>query len=234
MARTLKSDKMLFGATLLLAATGVVMVYSASSHLLIRQLAWVGLGLVALLGIMRVDYHQFRRPVVIWSVLGVTTLALVAVYFFPSRNNTYRWIAVGSSMTFQPSELAKLAALFFSAALLERRMHRVNDVAYALVPIGVVTLGLAGLIVNEPDFGTAAVIVLVVTAVVFAAGLSYRYLFGTMLVMLPVAMMFILTSTYRWRRLIAFLDPWSDPLGDGYQAVQSFLAVGSGGLFGRG
>ena len=244
MARTLKSDRMLFGATLALVATGVVMVYSASAvrlgtldqpsySILFRQLAWVGLGLLLLLGIMRVDYHEFRRPVVIWSVLGVTALALVAVFFFPPRNNTYRWIAI-RSLTFQPSELAKLAALLFSAALLERRMHRVNDVAYALVPIGMVTLGLAGLIVNEPDFGTAAVIVLVVTALVFAAGLSYRYLFGTLLVMLPVAMIFILTSPYRLRRTLAFLDPWSDQFGDGYQAVQSFLAVGSGGVFGKG
>jgi cell division protein FtsW len=244
MARTLKSDKMLFWATLLLVGAGVVMVYSASAvqaqafnqpsyRILSRQLAWVAIGLLLLLGIMRVDYHQFRRPVIIWSVLAVTTVALVAVFFFPPRNNTYRWISV-SGLTFQPSELAKLAALFFTAALLERRMHRINDVGYALVPIGIVTAGLAVLIVREPDFGTAAVLLLIITTVVFAAGLSYRYLFGTMLVMLPVAMVLIATSGYRRRRLMAFLDPWSDPLGDGYQAVQSFLAVGSGGLFGRG
>jgi cell division protein FtsW len=113
-------------------------------------------------------------------------------------------------------------------------MHRVNDVAYALLPIGVVGAGLAALIVSQPDFGTAAVLLLIVTAVLFAAGLSYRYVIGTLLVMLPVAMVLIVTSEYRMRRLMAWLDPWSQRWTDGYQAVQSFMAVGSGGLLGSG
>jgi cell division protein FtsW len=240
MARTLKSDKMLFWATLLLVAAGVVMVYSASAALkpsptaiLTKQLVWVGLGLVLFWAMMRVDYHQFRRPRVIWPLLAFTVLALVAVFFFPPRNYTYRWISIGT-LSWQPSELAKLVVLFFTAALLERRMHRVNDVGYALLPIGIVTAGLAGLIVLEPDFGTSAVLVLVVTAVVFAAGVSYRYLFGTLLVMLPAAMLLIASAPYRLKRFLAFLDPWSARFGDGYQAVQSFIAVGSGGLFGLG
>ena len=102
-------------------------------------------------------------------------------------------------------------------------MHRVNDGQYALLPIGIVTAVLAALIVKEPDFGTAAVLVLVVTAIVFSAGLSFRYLAGAALVMLPAAMILILTSGYRSRRWTAYLDPWSDKLGYGYQAVQSFI-----------
>jgi cell division protein FtsW len=235
MARTLKSDRFLFGTTLLLVGASVVVVYSASAgQFLPRQLAFVGIGLVLLLGIMRVDYHELRRPAVIWSLLGVTVLALIAVFFFPPRNNTQRWIHFGSSYTLQPSELAKLAAVLFTAALLEHRMQRVNDVAYALLPIGIVSAGLAALIVSQPDFGTAAVLLLIVTAVLFAAGLSYRYVAGTALVMLPIAMVLIVISPYRMRRLMAFLDPWSQQSGDGYQAVQSFIAVGSGGLMGRG
>jgi len=235
MARTLKSDKVLFWATLLLVGASVVVVYSASAgRLLQRQLVWVGIGLLLLLAVMRVDYRQFRRPVVIWSLLGVTVFALVAVFFSPARNETHRWIAIGDVSLFQPSEVAKLTALFFTAALLERRMHRVNDVAYALLPIGMVSLGLAALIVNQPDFGTAAVLLLVVTSVVFAAGLSYRYLVGTALVMLPVAMVIVATSPYKLRRVMAYFDPWSQQLGAGYQAVQSFIAVGSGGFLGRG
>ena len=132
------------------------------------------IGVVLMLGAMRIDYHEFRRPAVIWTLLAVTVVALLAVFFFPTRNGTNRWLAVGA-VTLQPSELAKLVAVFFTAAVLERRMHRMNEIAYAVVPIAVVTIGLATLIVNEPDFGTAAVLVLVVTAVVFAAGLSYRY-----------------------------------------------------------
>lgn len=235
MARTLKSDRLLFGSTLLLVGASVVLVYSASAgEYLWRQVGLAGLGLVLLLAIMRVDYHELRRPAVIWSVLGVTLVALVAVFFFDPINRTQRWIHLDPLPNFQPSELAKLAALLFTAALLEHRMHRVNDVTYALLPIGVVGAGLAALIVSQPDFGTAAVLLLIVTAVLFAAGLSYRYVVGTILVMLPVAMVLIVTSEYRTRRLMAWLDPWSQRWNDGYQAVQSFMAVGSGGLFGNG
>jgi len=244
MARTLKSDKMLFWAALLLVCTSVVMVYSASAvqadsayqasyHLLVRQLIWALLGLGLLLVVMRIDYHQLRRPAVIWALLAVTVAALAAVFLFTPRRNTYRWISVGS-LSWQPSELAKVVAVVFAAALLERRMHRINDVTYALVPIGVVTVSLAGLIVVQPDFGTATVLTLVVTSMIFAAGLSYRYLFGTALVLLPTAMMLILGSPYRRRRLMAFLDPWEQQFDAGFQVVQSLVAVGSGGLLGRG
>ena len=244
MARTLRSDKLLFWATLLLVGVSVVMVYSASAvqstdegkapyYLLMRQLAWVALGIGVMVVAMRVDYHVLRRQELIWTLVGITGLALVAVFFFPAKHDTNRWITFGS-FSVQPAELAKLTAVIFAAALLERRMHRVNDVGYALAPIGLVTGVLAGLMVLQPDFGTAAVVVLVVTTIVFAAGLSYRYLLGTLLVLLPTAMALIVTSPYRMRRLQAYLDPWADPLKDGYQVVQSLIAVGSGGVAGKG
>lgn len=245
MARTLRSDKFLFWATVLLVGVSVLMVYSASAvqyadegkpsyFLLLKQLAWVGIGLTVMVVAMRVDYHQLRRQEIIWGLVAVTTVALVAVFFFPARHDTNRWISFGTSFSLQPAELAKLTAIIFAAALLERRMHRVNDVAYALAPIGLVAAFFAGLMVMQPDFGTAAVLVLVITSVVFAAGLSYRYLLGTLLVLLPTAMALIVTSPYRMRRLQAYLDPWADPLKDGYQVVQSLIAVGSGGVAGKG
>jgi cell division protein FtsW len=244
MARTLRSDKFLFWATLLLVGVSVLMVYSASAvqstdegkpayYQLMRQLAWVGIGLGVMVVAMRVDYHQLRRQEVIWGLVAVTAVALVAVFFFPAKHDTNRWISFGS-FSIQPAELAKLTAVIFAAALLERRMHRVNEVGYALAPIGLATGMFAGLMVLQPDFGTAAVLVLVVTTVVFAAGLSYRYLLGTALVLLPTAMALIVTSSYRMRRLQAYLDPWADPLKDGYQVVQSLIAVGSGGVAGKG
>jgi cell division protein FtsW len=134
----------------------------------------------------------------------------------------------------QPSELAKLAAIVFVAALLERRMHRINDMAYALAPVAIVTGALAGLIVVEPDFGTATMVVAIVAAVVFAAGLSYRYLAGAALMLLPVAMILVAAKPYRVRRVMTFLDPWQDPLGAGYQTIQALIAVGSGGVRGTG
>jgi cell division protein FtsW len=244
MARTLKSDKMLFLATLLLVSASVVMVYSASAvqalathdsaaFFLYKQLAWAVLGLIVMLVVMRVDYRHYRQPAIIWPILAVTVVLLIAVFFFEPRNSAYRWIILGP-LGFQPSELAKLAAILFTVALLERRMHRVNEPAYALAPIAIVTVGLTSLIVIEPDLGSAAVLVGVVLTIVFAAGLSYRYLFGAALVLLPVLAAFLLGSSWRRRRLMAFLDPTLDPLGDGYQILNSLVAVGSGGWFGKG
>jgi cell division protein FtsW len=244
MARTLKSDKLLFSATLFLVCASVIMVYSASAvqslnkydvpyHFLSKQLAWGVMGFGLMLMAMRTDYHHYKRPAVIWSVLGIVVVALLAVFLFGRINGTRRWINL-AGVSLQPSELAKLAAIIFTSALLERRMHRVNELAYAVLPIGLLTAVLAGLIVLEPDFGTAVMLVLIVGTIVFTAGLSYRYLFGTLLVLLPAAMVLVLGSPYRRRRLESFLDPWKDPLGDGFQAIQSLIAVGSGGAFGKG
>jgi cell division protein FtsW len=182
---------------------------------------------------MRVDYHVFGAPPVIWSLLAVTVLALIAVFLFEPRAGTHRWMSIGG-VSIQPSEVAKLVAIFFAAALLARWMHRMDQPGYALAPIGIVTLGLAALILRQPDYGTAAVLVLVVLTIVFAAGLSYRHLIGIALLLLPAAAMLAWGSAYRRSRLLSFLDPWADPQGAGYQVIQSLTAVGSGGLFGRG
>jgi len=163
----------------------------------------------------------------------VVGIALVAVLFRAPINGTRRWFGVGG-IGVQPSELAKMTAILFSAALLERRMDRINEVRYALVPVGVVIAVLTGLIMLQPDYGTAVSLLVIVGAIVFAAGLSYRYIFGLVLVMLPVLWVVLMSADYRRRRLFAFLNPWDDPLGDGFQIIQSLIAVGTGGVFGRG
>ncbi len=244
MARKLKSDKVLFLATLLLVCASVVMVYSASAALamnrfnqpyffLVKQAMWAALGLAAMSVAMRFDYRNYRQPSFIWASLGFVVLALVAVLFSAPINGSRRWFGVGG-FGVQPSELAKLSAIFFIAALLERRMHRIDDIPYALVPIGVVIGGLVGLILLEPDLGTAMTLLLIAVAMVFTAGLSYRYIVGAMLCGLPVVYFILMSASYRRRRLLAFWDPWSDPLGDGFQVIQSLIAVGSGGFVGRG
>jgi cell division protein FtsW len=244
MARKLKSDKVLFLATLLLVCSSVVMVYSASAALamnrfnqpyffLVKQAMWAALGLAAMTIAMRFDYRNYRQPSFIWVSLGLVVVALVAVLFSPPINGSRRWFGVGG-FGVQPSELAKLSAIFFIAALLERRMHRIDDIPYALIPIGVVIGALVGLILLEPDLGTAMTLLLIAVAMVFTAGLSYRYIAGAMLCGLPVVYFILMSASYRRRRLLAFWDPWSDPLGDGFQVIQSLIAVGSGGFAGRG
>ncbi len=120
------------------------------------------------------------------------------------------------------------------AALLERRMERIDEVGYSLLPIGVVLGGVVALVLAEPDLGTAACIVMIAAMMIFAAGIGYRYVVGLILASVPVGYLLVATSDYRWRRVTAFLDPWADPLGDGWQMIQSMIAVGTGGIFGRG
>ena len=214
MARKLKSDKVLFLATLLLVCSSVVMVYSASAALamnrfnqpyffLLKQAMWAALGLAAMTLAMRFDYRNYRQPTFVWMSLGIATVALVAVLFSPPINGSRRWFGIGG-FGIQPSELAKLSAIFFIAALL------------------------------EPDLGTSMTLLMIAVAMVFTAGLSYRYVAGAILCGLPIVYFVLMGAAYRRRRLLAFWDPWSDPLGDGFQVIQSLIAVGSGGLIGRG
>jgi cell division protein FtsW len=207
--------------------------FDSANKFLLKQSLFIGAGLLFMVIGMRVDYHAYRKPVLIWTVLGITVVALVAVFGFPKINGTRRWISL-PGISLQPAELAKLAAIFFTAALLERRMHRINEPVHALLPIGIVTGILTGLIVLQPDFGTSAALAGVVMVMVFAAGLSFRHLATVAGVLLPVAGIVVWLEDYRIRRLVSFLYPDADPTGAGYQLRQSMIAVGSGGLFGRG
>ena len=244
MARKLKSDKVLFVATILLVGVSIVMVYSASapvalqrygkaSMFLIKQSTWALIGLSMLGVVMRVDYRTYRQPAFIWTCLGVVALALVAVLFSPPVNNARRWFGI-AGIGVQPSELAKLAAIFFIAALLERRMQRINEIKYALAPIALVVMALFGLIILEPDFGTSMSLIFITMVMVFAAGLSYTYIIGAVLCGLPPIAFLVMGTAYRRQRVLTFLDPWRDPLGAGFQIIQSLIAVGTGGVWGKG
>jgi cell division protein FtsW len=244
MARKLKSDRILFIATLLLVCASIVMVYSASAVMALekfgdgyrfvtRQALWGVLGVAMLAITMRIDYRAYKSDAFVWGLLGAVAMMLVAVLFSVPVNGTRRWFAVGG-LGIQPSELAKIACVLFTALILERRMHRIDDVGYSLLPIGIVAGGLVALILRQPDFGTALSLLLVVGVMIFAAGLHYKYLIGSAVAMVPVFYLVLISADYRVRRLEAFWDPWADPLGAGYQSVQSLIAVGTGGLFGRG
>jgi cell division protein FtsW len=160
-------------------------------------------------------------------------MLLVLVLFSAPVNGARRWFNVGG-LGIQPSEFAKIAAILFTALTLERRMHRIDELSYSLLPIAIVIGAMSGLILLEPDLGTAASLLMVVGTMVFAAGLNYRYLIGTAIAATPVLYLLIASSPYRLRRLLAFLNPEADPLGDGFQVMQSLIAVGTGGVFGRG
>jgi cell division protein FtsW len=244
MARKLQSDKWMFLATLALLCVSVVMVYSASALMALeryqqpylfvtKQVMWAAFGVALLSVVMRVDYRVYRNDRLIWTLLGVVGVLLVAVLFSREVNGTRRWFAV-AGFGIQPSELAKIAIIFFAALVLERRMHRINEVGYSLAPIALILGPVTGLILLEPDFGTAVTVLAVVGIMIFAAGLSYRYLIGAALLMLPLIGLVLVQAPYRIRRLLVFLDPWADPLDGGFQIIQSLIAVGTGGVFGKG
>jgi cell division protein FtsW len=244
MARKLQFDNWLFVATLVLVGMSVVMVYSASAllaleryqqanHFVTKQMLWALMGVAMLSIVMRIDYRTYRNDRLAWTLVGLATVLLVAVLFAREVNGTRRWFAIGG-FGIQPSELAKVVAVLFTALLLERRMHRVNELGYAVLPIAIVTGVLVGLILLEPDFGTAISLVAVTGLMLFAAGISYRYLAGALLLSLPALYVILMSARYRRERVLAFLDPWADPLGHGFQIIQSLIAVGTGGVFGRG
>ena len=244
MARKLKSDKLLFFATVLLVCTSVVMVYSASAVMadqqfnnpylfLFKQVTWVMLGLLFVQLVMRIDYHAYRQPAWIWAALVVVCIGLVAVLFGRPVKGATRWLNVGG-LGIQPSELAKICMIVFTAALLDRRMDRIDEPSAALLPIGGVLAVIVGLILLQPDLGTAVSIVVIVAVMIFAAGISYRYVCGLAFLVMPAMAVLVWSSDYRWKRITAFLHPWKDPLGDGFQMIQSMIAVSTGGIFGRG
>lgn len=240
MARTLRSDKILFWAALVLVCTSVVMVVSASAatesttRVSIRQLGFAAVGLIGMFAAMRTNYHHLRKPALIWTAVACSLAGLVAVFFFHERNGAHRWISF-FGLSLQPSELAKITAVIFAATILERRMHRIDDVKFSLLPVAIVTGMLAFLIVEEPDLGTSIVVVLAVMSMIFVAGLNWRYLSGSLLLLLPAVTYYIVTHPFRVHRIMAFL--WPDDqtqLKEGWQLLQSKIALGSGGLLGLG
>ena len=231
-------------ATLLLVCASIVMVYSASAvvaqqrfdqsyYFLNKQALWSILGVAVLAIAMRIDYRTYRNDAFIWGVIALVGLLLVGVLFSAPINGTRRWFNLGG-LGIQPSELAKISAILFTALILERRMHRIDELQYSLLPIFIVVGGMFGLILLEPDYGTAVSLLLIIGMMVFAAGLNYRYLVGAALVALPALYIVLMSADYRRRRLLAFWNPEADPLGDGFQVLQSLIAVGTGHVFGQG
>jgi cell division protein FtsW len=244
MARKLKSDTLLFSATLLLLAVSMAWVYSASvifarhkfgdaNHFLVRQLLWTALGIAFLLVTMRVDYRVYKRPRVLVALLGVTVLGLLAVFLSPAVKGSHRWLGLGG-VGVQPSEFAKLVAIVFAAATLEEWLERREVMRVVLIRVGAVLGVFTLLIVSEPDYGSALALTAIVSAMVFVVGLSYKWVVGAGLTAPFLAYAVLVFEPYRYRRLVAFWNPWNDRQGDGFQVVQSFIAVGSGGLWGKG
>ncbi|HEV8369906.1 MAG TPA: putative lipid II flippase FtsW [Pyrinomonadaceae bacterium] len=244
MARKLAPDKWLFAATVGLALFGVVMVYSASAmmaqkedgnqfYYVLKQGVWVGIGFIAMLVAMQFNYQQLKTRRVVYGLLLISTLALLSVFAFSSSNGAHRWMKF-PWFSVQPSELSKLTLVIFLAYFLEKRAGEEGDFWRTFVPCGFVTCWLAGLIVIEPDLGTALMLALVFTIVIYTAGARVAHLGLAAAPALLGVIALLIFVPFRLKRLITFLNPWADPQGGGFQVVQSLIAVGSGGPNGLG
>ena len=228
--------------TLGLVAFGLVMVYSASSaratlaaddpaYYLKRQAAYAFLGLIALAVLSRTDYRRLRY-LVPPLLLGSFALLLVVLVAGTPVNGAKRWLTIGPA-TIQPSELAKLALALWVAAYLSRTPPP-RSLGELTRPIGVVFGASLGLILIEPDLGTAISIAVMLAAVLVVAGTRLSTLVGAGAISFFLIAAAIWLEPYRRERILSFLDPWQDPQGTGFQSVQAMLALGSGGFFGVG
>jgi cell division protein FtsW len=228
-----------------LAALSVVMVFNTSYffsnerfddpyHVFRKHLASIGLGMILCLIASRTSSRVYER--IAYPALGLAALGLVAV-LIPGlglvRGGARRWIGLGA-MNLQPSEIAKIAVALYLARSIVRKSGRIETFAVGVLPHAIVVGVLAMLVAAEPDFGTAALLGLLLLTMLFAGGVRLRDLAALMLPAALVAIYAVVSSPYRVRRMFGFIDPWAHARDAGFQLVQSFLAFGSGGLVGTG
>jgi cell division protein FtsW len=224
---------------------GLLMVLSASAFTSLedygspwyqfeRQAIWLGLGAAALLISLRIDYRRWRR---LAGPLLVVAIGLMVLVLVPGvgvgANGARRWVGAGQ-LTFQPAELVKLAMILFAANLLAKRADKVHDWRVTLQPVMLVFGGFAVLLMAQPNLGTAMILAAIVLFMLFVAGVDGKPLALTVGVLVAGATAFAVLEPFRFRRLMAFRDPWADPLKDGFQTIQSQVGLANGGLFGTG
>jgi cell division protein FtsW len=238
-------DRPLLVVVTLLLVGSVVMVYSASSaiameqyhdagYFLKRQLLWVGVGVIAMVIAARMNVWGWQRLAL--PLLALSGLLLVLVLVSPigsTVNGARRWLRV-AGWSLQPSELAKLAAVCYLARYLASHAGRMTEFRRGLLPPLAVCGLLVVLVLAEPDFGTAFVIAVLTLMLLFVGQARMSHLAGLVLSALPAAALLIASSPYRRQRLLAFLNPWDNAQTSGFQVIQSFLAMGRGGVNGLG
>ncbi len=244
MAKRVGVDRWVYCVTLVLVVIGLLMVFSASAvmakerygspyNFVSRQALWAVGGLTAMTLLMKVNYRQYNKQNVVYAAIGVTVLLLVGAFFIRDSHGAHRWIKFGP-LSLQPSELAKPTLVLFLAWWLQNRMHRIEDVRQTILPAVLPSLMFILLIVKEPDLGTALVCAAVTALLLYLAGMNFKYLFYAAAAAAPVLYFLLFRVKFRRERMLAFINPESDPLGKGFHIIQSLIAVGTGGIRGLG
>jgi cell division protein FtsW len=244
MAKRVGVDKWMFGTTLLLVLFGLVMVFSASAVMakatvgspyayVNKQAGFALAGMIALFALMRVDYRRYNNPKLIFPLMAATGALLLVVFFMHGMNGAHRWVRM-SGITLQPSELAKPVIVVFLAWFLQTRIHAIDDIKQTILPAVIPPLLYIALILKEPDLGTALVCAAVLLLMLYLAGMQMKWIGVAFLCAAPVMYYMLFRVAWRLARLKVFLNPEADPKGAGFHILQSLIAVGSGGIYGRG
>ena len=268
MAKRVSVDRWMFTVTCVLVFIGLVMIFSASAvmakerfgsayEFLLKQLVWAIAGFAVMIVAMKIDYKRLQNPALVFTSLGLTTLFLISVFFLDRAHGTHRWFRLGP-VSFQPSEVAKPAIIFFLAWFLSSKLLSgkyqesksstgassklaargaqldFDDWRNTLLPAIVPTVVFLSLIVFQPDLGTAIACAGITACILFVAGIRLRY-FGYALAASIVPLYFLIFHvSYRKDRILAFLNPYADPQGRGFHMIQSLIAVSTGGITGLG
>lgn len=238
-------DYILFGAVILISIFGIVMIYSASSiwaefkfhdafKYVKQQSFFFIVGIVVMLISSKIDLDFIKKKA---NLILIGCLILLALVLIPGigqvRNGSRSWFGFGG-LGIQPSEFAKIGLIIFTAKYLQNNQKNMKDIKKGALPIFLVIGIFFLLIMLEPDFGTAFVITLTLVCLIFVSGLKISFFVKLGLLGILGVVALIIAAPYRMVRIVSFLNPWSDPLGSGYQIIQSLYAIGPGGILGQG
>ena len=237
-------DNVIFYTTIILVFIGIIMVFSASYvqsafkhgdsyHFLKRNLIFAILGFISMMIISNIHYEFWKKHAKTIGIVSVVLLLLVLTPLGIKLNGARRWLGVGSA-TIQPAELAKFATIVITAKLIEKKYSDIKSFKKGVIPLLVLPMIFFILIMLQPNMSTAGTIILVTFVMIFVAGMNIKIVVGMFFSGVFLFLALALTSPYRLKRVLSFLDPFQDPLGNGYQVIQGLYALGSGGLFGMG
>ena len=240
-----KFDIKLFISIIITCIYGCIMIYSSSCiwaeykfenkyHYFIMQLIFLIIGIIIMILVSKLDYKVYLKKSNKILFICIILLILVLIPGIGKvRNGSRSWFGIGG-LGIQPSEFMKLALIIFTSKYIHNNPKCMSSVKKGAFPILLVTIISFLLIMLQPDFGTGTILVITIISMLFISGIETSFFIKSMFVLISLASILILAAPYRLKRVVSFLNPWSDPLGTGFQAIQSLYAIGPGGLFGLG
>lgn len=240
-----KFDIKLFISIIITCIYGCIMIYSSSCiwaeykfenkyHYFIMQLIFLIIGIIIMILVSKVDYKVYLKKSNKILFICIILLILVLIPGIGKvRNGSRSWFGIGG-LGIQPSEFMKLSLIIFTSKYIHNNPKCMSSVKKGAFPILLVTIISFLLIMLQPDFGTGTILVITIISMLFISGIETSFFIKSMFVLISLASILILAAPYRLKRVVSFLNPWSDPLGTGFQAIQSLYAIGPGGLFGLG